>query len=151
MAAETGHNYQSLSESVLEKPAKPALGPPHDTRATVLITADLGAVLLLQGHVNVVGDWIGWAGWLVAFAALYLRRAFASAFPVSLFFAVWTFLQVYFSAQQASFWAIAAPGQINRLLLFVTLEIILLAVNRGQILVGWDRARAALFAARRAA
>ena len=90
-------------------------------------------------------------GVVIAFAALYLRRAFASAFPLSLFFAVWTFLQVYFSAQQASLWSIAAPGQINRLLLFVTVEIILLAVNRAQILVGWDRMRAALFAARRAA
>ena len=79
-------------------------------------------------------------GLLVALAALYLRRAFASGFPLSLFFAVWTFLQIYFSAQQASLWSIAAPGQVNRLLLFVTIEIVLLAVNRAQI--GSARARA---------
>ncbi|WP_320450783.1 DUF6418 domain-containing protein [Sphingomonas sp. CFBP8993] len=84
-------------------------------------------------------------GALVAFAALYLRRAFESGFPLSLFFAVWTFLQIYFAVQQASLWSIAAPGQINRLLLFLTIEIALLAVNRGQIRSAWGRARAATF------
>ncbi|MEG3164809.1 DUF6418 domain-containing protein [Sphingomonas sp. PB2P19] len=90
-------------------------------------------------------------GMLVAFAALYLRRAFASGFPLSLFFAVWVFLQIYFSAQQASFWPIAAPGQINRLLLFVTIEIVLLALNRAQVLSAFGRRRAAAFAQERAA
>ncbi|MEJ8630095.1 DUF6418 domain-containing protein [Sphingomonas sp. I4] len=84
-------------------------------------------------------------GGLVAFAALYLRRAFRSGFPLSLFFAVWTFLQIYFAVQQASLWSIAAPGQINRLLLFLTIELALLAVNRGQIRSAWGRARAATF------
>ena len=106
--------------------------------------------LVMFGYVGVAVVMVV-LGVLVAFAALYLRRSFESAFPLSLFFAVWTFLQVYFSAQQASLWSIAAPGQINRLLLFVTIEIILLAINRAQILVGWDRARAAIFAARRTA
>jgi len=87
-------------------------------------------------------------GLLVAFALLYLRRAFASAFPLSLFFAVWTFLQIYFSVQQASLWTIAAPGQINRLLLFMTVEALLLAVNRGQTIAGIGRDRAAAFARR---
>ena len=82
-------------------------------------------------------------GLLVALSALYLRRAFASGFAVSLFFAVWTYLQVYFSAQQASLWSVAAPGQVKRLLLFVTIEIVLLAVNRAQILSGVSRLRAA--------
>lgn len=90
-------------------------------------------------------------GILTAFAALYLRRAFASAFPLSLFFAVWTYLQVYFAVQQASLWAIAAPGQIKRLLLFLTLEVVLLAVNRAQIVAAAGRARSAVFARRRTA
>lgn len=103
--------------------------------------------LVMFGYVG-VGIIMAFLGVLVALAALYLRRAFASAFPLSLFFAVWTFLQVYFSAQQASLWSIAAPGQINRLLLFVTVEIVLLAVNRAQLLTARDRARAELFAKR---
>ena len=106
--------------------------------------------LVMFGYVG-VGIVMALLGALVAFAALYLRRAFASRFPLSLFFAVWTFLQVYFSAQQASLWSIAAPGQVKRLLLFATIEIVLLAINRAQALSGQGRARAAAFAARRAA
>lgn len=105
--------------------------------------------LVMFGYVG-VGIVMALLGVLVALAALYLRRAFASRFPLSLFFAVWTFLQVYFSAQQASLWSIAAPGQIKRLLLFATIEIVLLAVNRAQILSAWQRARAAAFATERA-
>lgn len=90
-------------------------------------------------------------GILVALAALYLLRAFASGFPLSLFFAVWTFLQVYFAAQQASLWSVAAPGQINRLLLFVTIELVLLAVNRGQIVAARGRGQAEAFAQKRSA
>lgn len=101
--------------------------------------------LVIFGYVGVAVV-MALLGGLVAFAALYLRRAFASGFPLSLFFAVWTFLQIYFSVQQASLWSIAAPGQINRLLLFVTIEIVLLAINRAQIRVAWGRARAAAFA-----
>ncbi|MFN3434408.1 MAG: DUF6418 domain-containing protein, partial [Sphingomonas sp.] len=106
--------------------------------------------LVMFGYVG-VGIVMALLGALVACAALYLRRAFASRFPLSLFFAVWTFLQVYFSAQQASLWSIAAPGQVKRLLLFATIEIVLLAINRAQALSGQGRARAAAFAARRAA
>ena len=97
----------------------------------------------------VMFGWVGVAavmaclGLLVAFGALYLRRAFASGFALSLFFAVWTTLQIYFAAQQASLWSIAAPGQVKRLLLFVTIEIMLLAVNRAQNLSGASRRRAA--------
>ena len=104
----------------------------------------------------VMFGWVGVAavmtflGVLVGFSALYLRRAFASGFPPSLFFAVWTFLQIYFAVQQASLWSIAAPGQINRLLLFVTVEIVLLAVNRAQSLSAAGRGRAAVFAETRA-
>nr|WP_239474832.1 DUF6418 domain-containing protein [Sphingomonas sp. BT552] len=90
-------------------------------------------------------------GVLIALAALYLRRGFASGFPLTLALAVWTYLQVYFSAQQASLWSIAAPGQINRLLLFVTIELVLLAINRGQLLSTQRRTRAAHFAATRRA
>ncbi|WP_242098482.1 DUF6418 domain-containing protein [Sphingomonas sp. CROZ-RG-20F-R02-07] len=90
-------------------------------------------------------------GAIMGFAALYLFRAFASAFPLTLLFAVWTYLQVYFAVQQASLWSVAAPGQIKRLLMFLTLEMILLAVNRAQIVAALGRARAATFAGRRAA
>ncbi|WP_174293189.1 DUF6418 domain-containing protein [Sphingomonas bacterium] len=103
--------------------------------------------LVMFGYVGVAAI-MAFLGALVAFAALYLRRAFVSGFPLSLFFAVWTFLQIYFSVQQASLWSIAAPGQINRLLLFVTIEIVLLAVNRAQILSALGRGRAAVFTRR---
>ena len=100
--------------------------------------------LVTFGYLGVAAV-MAFLGLLVAFALLYLRRAFASGFPLSLFFAVWTFLQIYFSVQQASFWSIAAPGQIKRLLLFATIEIVLLAVNRSQILSALGRGRAAAF------
>jgi hypothetical protein len=83
------------------------------------------------------------AGVLVALLLLYLRRAFASGFPISLYCAAWVYLQVYLFMQQATFWSIAAPGQINRLLLFATFELVLLAINRGQILSMLSRSRAA--------
>lgn len=105
--------------------------------------------LVTFGYVGVAAV-MALLGLLVAFALLYLRRAFASAFPLSLFFAVWTFLQIYFSVQQASLWSIAAPGQINRLLLFMTIEALLLAVNRGQLLSRTGRDRAAAFSRRSA-
>jgi hypothetical protein len=106
--------------------------------------------LVMFGYLGVVAI-MAFLGMLVAFAALYLRRAFASGFPLSLFLAVWVFLQAYVSVQQASLWPIAAPGQINRLLLFVTIEIVLLAINRAQILSAFGRRRAAAFAQERAA
>lgn len=101
--------------------------------------------LVMFGYVGVFVI-MGLLGLLVAFAALYLRRGFASGFPLTLFFAVWTYLQIYLCAQQGSFWSIAAPGQINRLLLFVTVEIVLLAFNRAQILAMLGRRRASGFA-----
>lgn len=106
--------------------------------------------LVMFGYLGVAAI-MAFLGALVAFAALYLRRGFESGFPLTLFFAVWTFLQVYFTVQQASLWPIAAPGQINRLLLFVTIEIVLLAINRAQVRSAFGRARAAAFAANRAA
>lgn len=80
-------------------------------------------------------------GVVLALAAAYLLRAFASGFPLSLFFAVWTYLQVYFAMQQASLWPVAADGQVKRLLLFLTIELVLLTVNRAQIFSGARRAR----------
>ncbi|MDB5701529.1 MAG: hypothetical protein JWL66_1728 [Sphingomonadales bacterium] len=105
--------------------------------------------LVMFGYVGVAVI-MAFLGVLVAFSALYLRRAFASGFPLSLFFAVWTSLQVYFATQQASLWTIGAPGQFNRLLLFVTFEIILLAINRAQIMAAFSRNRAADFSGGRA-
>lgn len=85
-------------------------------------------------------------GVMLGVAALYLRRAFASAFPVSLLFAVWAYLQVYFCAQQASLWSVAAPGQVKRLVLFAALEIGLLAITRAQTMAILRRRRATAFA-----
>lgn len=106
--------------------------------------------LVMFGYLGVVAV-MAVLGVLTALAALYLRRSFASGFPLSLFLSVWVFLQVYFSAQQGSVWSVAAPGQINRLLLFVTIEVVLLAVNRGQILSALNRHRAAVFSQERSA
>ena len=100
--------------------------------------------LVMFGYLGVAAI-MAMLGVLVALAALYLRRGFASGFPLTLFFAVWTFLQVYLSAQQASFWSIAAPGQIKRLLLFATIEIVLFAFNRAQLGAAAGRERAAWF------
>jgi hypothetical protein len=105
--------------------------------------------LVMFGYVGVAAI-MAFLGALVAFSSLYLRRAFASGFPLSLFFAVWTSLQVYFATQQASLWTIGAPGQFNRLLLFVTFEIILLAINRAQIMAAFSRGRATDFSGGRA-
>ena len=88
-------------------------------------------------------------GAVMALSAVYLRRALLSAFPLSLFFAVWTYLQVYFAVQQASLWPVAAPGQINRFLLFFVIEVLLFALNRVQghwtplQIMRWKRLRAA--------
>lgn len=81
MTAEGGHNYGSLSEAVQQPVPKPGLGPPHDTRATVVLTLGLAAALLFQGRVNVEGGWMSWAGWLTAWATIavgiyYFQRAY---------------------------------------------------------------------------
>ena len=78
------------------------------------------------------------AGLVTALAALYLRRALESEFPLSILLAVWTSLQVYLTVQQASLWTIGAPGQLKRFLLFGAFEALLFAFNRGQL---WSRAR----------
>lgn len=98
--------------------------------------------LVMFGYVGVAVA-MALAGMLVALLSLYLRRAFASGFPVSLYFAVWAYLQVYLTVQQARFWSIAAPGQLKRMLLFATFELVLLAINRGQIMALVSRGRAA--------
>lgn len=81
MSAEGGHKYGSLSEAVQEPVPRPGLGPPHDTRATVLLTLGLAAALLFQGRVNVEDSWMSWAGWLTAWAIVavgiyYFQRAY---------------------------------------------------------------------------
>ncbi|MCC2976605.1 DUF6418 domain-containing protein [Sphingomonas sp. PL-96] len=98
--------------------------------------------LVMFGYVGLAVT-MALAGVLIALLSLYLRRAFASGFHISLYFAVWAYLQGYLFVQQAAFWSIAAPGQIKRLLLFATFELVLLALNRGQILSLQNRARAA--------
>ena len=72
------------------------------------------------------------AGAVAALPALYLRRAFASEFPLSIAFAVWTTLQAYILLQQAEAWAMFARGQTRRFLLFLIFEVVLLGFNRGQ-------------------
>jgi hypothetical protein len=115
----------------------------HRNGGWVQLTMGTEAMALVMfGYLGVAAVMIV-LGLLVAFSALYLRRAFASGFAVSLFFAVWTYLQIYFATQQASLWSIAASGQIKRLLLFVTVEIVILAINRAQILSAASRLRAA--------
>lgn len=84
MTTEREHRYGSLSEAVREPVPKPALGPPHDTWATVLLTLALAAALLSQGRVNVEGGWLGWAGYLAAAATAvagiyYFQRAYGFA------------------------------------------------------------------------
>ncbi|MEG3166177.1 DUF6418 domain-containing protein [Sphingomonas sp. PB2P19] len=99
-------------------------------------------ILVMFGYVGVAVA-MALAGALVALLSLYLRRTFASGFPVSLYFSVWAYLQVYITVQQARFWSIGAPGQLKRMLLFATFELVLLAINRGQILALLSRTRAA--------
>lgn len=98
--------------------------------------------LVMFGYVGVAVT-MALGGLMLAFAALYLLRGFASGFPLTLFFAVWTYLQVYFAMQQASLWPVAADGQVKRLLLFLTIELVLLAVNRGLVLAHRARTGAA--------
>jgi hypothetical protein len=98
--------------------------------------------LVMFGYVGVAIA-MALAGTLVALLSLYLRRVFASGFPISLYFAVWAYLQVYLTVQQARLWSIAAPGQVKRMLLFTTFELVLLAINRGQALASASRSLAA--------
>lgn len=80
MTVEGRHKYRSLSEAGQEKPAKPALGPPHDVWATVLLTLAVAAMLLFQSR-GLVGDWVDWTGFLTASAVAvvgiyYFQRAY---------------------------------------------------------------------------
>lgn len=81
-------------------------------------------------------------GGLAALAALYLRRAFASEFPVSIALAVWTTLQAYIFLQQAEAWALFARGQVRRFFLFLIFEVVLFGLNHGQGAPGREGAAA---------
>ena len=69
-----------LSEAVQEPKPKPALGPPHDTYATVGITLAFAGALFFAGRTSVVTDALGWTGMIVSFAVaiavvFYFQRA----------------------------------------------------------------------------
>ena len=117
----------------------------HKSNGWVQLTMGTEAMLLVMfGYIGVlIGMML--AGVLVGLSLLYLRRTFASGFPLSLYCAMWTFLQIYLCIQQASWWSVAAPGQIKRLLLFLTIELVLVAINRGQILSLASGARRSVF------
>ena len=69
---------------------------------------------------------------VAALPALYLRRAFASEFPLSIVMALWVSLQAYELLQQGALWAIFARGQLRRFLVAVIFEAVLFAFNRAQ-------------------
>jgi hypothetical protein len=71
-------------------------------------------------------------GAATALPALYLRRAFASEFPISIAMAILISLQAYMVLQQAALWPLFARGQVNRFLLAATLETLILAANWAQ-------------------
>jgi hypothetical protein len=85
-------------------------------------------------------------GVLTALPALYLRRAMASQFPLSVALALWMSLQCYMVLQQAALWPVFSIGSLRRLLLIAVFEIVLFGFNRA--LTGSRRARP--FAARTA-
>ena len=72
------------------------------------------------------------AGVIAALPALYLRRAFASEFPLSIVMALWMSLQAYSLLQQGAAWAVFARGQLRRFLVFVIFEVVLFGFNRAQ-------------------
>jgi hypothetical protein len=115
------------------------------SKGFVQLTAGTEAMALVMFGYLGVAVVMMLSGLLVGFGLLYLLRALASGFPLSIFFSVWTFLQIYIFVQQASFWSIAAPGQIKRLLLFLTIELGLFAFNRAQSMARRSRQRAADF------
>lgn len=72
---------RSLSEAVQEPRPKPALGPPHDTSATVGITLAFAGAFFFAGRARVVTDALGWTGMIVSFAVaiavmFYFQRAY---------------------------------------------------------------------------
>ena len=72
-------------------------------------------------------------GVAAALPALYLRRAFASEFPISIALAILISLQAYIALQQAAVWPLLARGQVNRFLLAAVFETVLLAANWAQL------------------
>ncbi len=72
------------------------------------------------------------AGVIAALPALYLRRAFASEFPLSIVMALWMSLQAYSLLQQGAVWSVFARGQLRRFLVFVIFEVVLFGFNRAQ-------------------
>ena len=71
-------------------------------------------------------------GVAAALPALYLRRAFASEFPVSIALAILISMQAYITLQQAAVWPLLARGQVNRFLLAGVFETFILAMNWAQ-------------------
>lgn len=73
-----------LSVAAQEPRPKPALGPPHDTYATVGMTLAFAGAMFFAGRTSVVTDALGWTGMLVSFAVaiavvLYFQRAYGFA------------------------------------------------------------------------
>lgn len=73
-----------LSEAVRQPQSKPALGPPHDTYATLILTLAVAAALFFTGRVYGVGDALGWVGMLTSLAVViadvfYFQRAYGFA------------------------------------------------------------------------
>ncbi len=88
-------------------------------------------VLANFGYLGVALLMIG-GGVATALPALYLRRAFASEFPISIALAILISMQAYITLQQAAVWPLFARGQINRFLLAGVFETVLLATNWAQ-------------------
>ena len=84
------------------------------------------------GYLGVVVLMIVGGGVVAAVPALYLRRAFASEFPISIVFAILISLQAYIVLQQAAVWPVLARGQINRFLVVAIFEALVVAVNWAQ-------------------
>ena len=71
-------------------------------------------------------------GALAALPALYLRRAFASQFPLSVALGLYMSLQVYTALQQAALWPVLSIGSLRRFLLIFVFELLLFGLNRMQ-------------------
>ena len=70
-----------LSEAAREPRPKPALGPPHDTYATVGLSLAFAAALSFAGRASVEADAVGWTGMLTSLAMtialiFYFQRAY---------------------------------------------------------------------------
>lgn len=84
MNADRQGSSRSVYAPVQEPAPKPALGPPHDTWATLFAVLGLASMFFFFGRVHVVNDWIGWSGLMVSavvgFACLrYFHRAYGFA------------------------------------------------------------------------